>query len=141
MTYAPAPAATDDLPAFTPVPLARARHDGWTPERQRGFIAALAESGVVAAAARTVGMGVTSAYNLRRRPGAESFAAAWDLVEEMAGDRALAFVVDRALHGTVTPRFYRGRFTGATHHRFETRLALAALRAVDRRASRQREKI
>lgn len=139
MTELPAPTAAADLPAFTPVPLARARHDGWTAERQRAFIAALAETGVVATAAKAVGMGVTSAYNLRRRPHAESFAAAWDLVEEMAADRALAFVVDRALHGTTTPRFYRGRFNGATHHRFETRLALAALRAVDRRASRQRE--
>jgi hypothetical protein len=29
------------LPDFAPVPL-RYRHDGWTPERQRGFIEALA---------------------------------------------------------------------------------------------------
>lgn len=51
------PPADDDLPAFTPVPMTRSRHDGWTPERQRGFIAALAQSGIVARAARSVGMG------------------------------------------------------------------------------------
>lgn len=121
----------DELPEFTPVPLSRNRRDGWTPERQRAFIAALADTGVVAAAARAAGMGVTSAYNLRRRPGATSFAEAWDMVETEARDRALGFVLDQVFHGTARPRFYRGRFTGTTH-RFETRLALAALRAADR---------
>lgn len=119
------------LPTFTPVPLSRSRHDGWTPERQRAFIAALAETGVVASAARAVGMGVTSAYNLRRRAGAESFARAWKLVETEARRRAFAFIADQVINGTPRPRFYRGRFVG-TIHRYETRLALAALRAADR---------
>ena len=121
----------DPLPEFTPVPLSRSRRDGWTVERQRAFIAALARTGVVAAAARAVGMGVTSAYNLRRRPGAESFARAWTIVETDARERAFAFVADQAINGTTRPRFYRGRFIGMTH-RYETRLALAALRAADR---------
>jgi hypothetical protein len=121
------------LPPFTPVPLSRSRHDGWTSDRQREFIAALAHTGIVARAARSVGMGATSAYNLRRRAGAESFAAAWDLVVEDARDRAFALVRDQALNGVVRLRFYRGRFVG-TATRYETRLALAALRAVDRAA-------
>jgi hypothetical protein len=29
------------IPHFTPVPLVRSRHDGWTPARQRIFLAAL----------------------------------------------------------------------------------------------------
>jgi hypothetical protein len=41
----------DDFP-FDPVPSASPRHDGWTPERQRGFIDALARVGIVAAAPR-----------------------------------------------------------------------------------------
>lgn len=123
------------LPAFAPVPLSRSRHDGWTPERQRAFIAALARTGVVAAAARAVGMGVTSAYNLRRRAGAESFSRAWTIVETEARERAFELVVDQAINGTTRPRFYGGRFTG-TSHRYETRLALAALRAADRAADR-----
>ena len=127
----------DDLPLpdFTPVPLSRSRRDGWTVERQRAFIAALARTGVVAAAARAVGMGVTSAYNLRRRAGAESFARAWTLVETEARQRAFTTILDQALNGTTRPRFYRGRFVG-TAHRYETRLALAALRAADRAADR-----
>jgi hypothetical protein len=122
------PEIEDDLPDFTPVPLTRHRHDGWTPERQRGFIAALARTGVVAQAARSVGMSSASAYNLRRRPHAESFALAWDMVEDEVRNCALAFVVDQAMYGSTRPRFYRGKFVG-TIHSFETRLALAAVRA------------
>lgn len=122
----------DDLPAFTPVPMARSRRDGWTPERQRGFIAALAESGIVARAARAVGMSAKSAYVLRRRPDAESFAIAWDMVEDAARARALAFVMDHVINGATRPRFYRGKFVG-TVHRFENRMAMAALRALDAR--------
>ena len=122
------PGTEDDLPDFSPVPLTRHRHDGWTPERQCGFIAARAESGVVAQAARAVGMSAASAYNLRRRPHAESFAIAWDMVEDEARERALAFVRDHVINGTTRPRFYRGKFVG-TIHGVESRMALAALRA------------
>lgn len=119
------------LPEFTPVPLARRRHDGWTAERQRAFIAALAQTGTVATAARSVGMGVTSAYNLRRRPGAGSFARAWTTVETEARERAFEIAFNEALNGVTLPRFYRGRFVGA-ERRWHTRAALAALRAADR---------
>ena len=122
------PDIEDDLPDFTPVPLTRHRHDGWTPERQRGFIAALAETGLVAQAAHSVGMSAASAYTLRRRPHAESFALAWNRVEDEARKRALAFVVDQAIHGSTRPRFYRGKFVG-TMRNFESHMALAALRA------------
>lgn len=62
-----------------PVPL-RARVDGWTPKRQSDFLAALAETRSVLEAARRVSMARESAYRLRRKPGAASFAAAWDAV-------------------------------------------------------------
>ena len=64
-------------PDFDPVPL-RARSDGWTVERQRAFIAALHATRSITRAARAVGMSRETAYRLRARPGAESFAAAWD---------------------------------------------------------------
>lgn len=120
--------AAEILPDFTPVATARSRRDGWTPERQRDFLAALATTGIVAQAAKSVGMGVTSAYNLRRRPDAGSFAAAWDIAETSARERALIFLIDQATKGTTRPRFYRGKCVGSAH-RFETRLAIAALRA------------
>ncbi len=46
---------SDDLLAFTPVPSASRRRDGWTEPRQREFIAALSRCGSVSAAARQVG--------------------------------------------------------------------------------------
>jgi hypothetical protein len=62
---------------FKPVPL-RGRRDGWSAERQRAFIAFLAQGFRTGQAARMVGMSRQTAYSLRDREGAESFAAAWD---------------------------------------------------------------
>ena len=67
------------VPAFTPVPL-RFRKDGWTPARQADFLGRLAETGSVSAAARHVGKTRESAYRLRDKDGAQSFAAAWDFI-------------------------------------------------------------
>ena len=63
--------------AFTPVPLRR-RADGWPPELQLRFIVALSRGLTPGEAARSVGKNRQNAYALRKRPGAESFAAAWD---------------------------------------------------------------
>ena len=65
------------VPAFYPVPT-RTRRDGWTLERQADFLGMLAETGSVIGACEAVGISRKSAYQLRARPGAESFAAAWD---------------------------------------------------------------
>jgi hypothetical protein len=64
--------------SFDPVPR-RARRDGWTPERQRLFLHELAQTRSIGRSAESVGMSRESAYRLRARPGAASFAAAWDL--------------------------------------------------------------
>jgi len=42
------------LPAFTPVPRAKERSNGWKPHVQRAFIEALADTGSVASACRAV---------------------------------------------------------------------------------------
>jgi len=65
--------------AFTPVPLRR-RSDGWSPDLQLRFIRALSRGLAPGEAARSVGKNRQNAYALRKRPGAESFAAAWDNV-------------------------------------------------------------
>jgi hypothetical protein len=65
--------------AFTPVPLRR-RADGWPPDLQLRFIHALARGLTPGEAAASVGKNRQNAYALRNRPGAESFAAAWDRV-------------------------------------------------------------
>ena len=75
-----APASTDpvvDPLAFTPVSHRHVMHNSWTPERQRGFIDALADTGSVVSACRAVGMQTGGAYRLRRAAGAEGFCAGW----------------------------------------------------------------
>ena len=62
---------------WVPIPR-RHRTDGWTHAQQRAFIEALADLGSVRKAAFEVRMSARSAYALRRAPGAEGFAAAWD---------------------------------------------------------------
>ena len=62
------------VPAFYPVPT-RTRCDGWTIERQADFLGILAETDSVIGAGEAVGISRMGAYQLRARPGAESFAA------------------------------------------------------------------
>ena len=68
---------------FVPVPV-RARRDGWTVTRQRGFVRALGEGVTVAAAAARVGMSARSAYRLHDRPRAASFRKAWRIAQALA---------------------------------------------------------
>jgi hypothetical protein len=63
--------------AFDRVPM-RARRDGWTPQRQRELMRVLHLKRPIGAACHAVGVSRKSAYILRGRPGAESFAAAWN---------------------------------------------------------------
>jgi hypothetical protein len=95
---------------FHPVPL-RTRHDGWTPDRQRAFISQIRLTGSVDAAARAVGMCRETAYRLRRRPGAESVAAAWDAALRPRGRTHPDLLWHRLLHGSLscTDEMLRGR--------------------------------
>ena len=117
-----------DLLHFTPVPLQR-RARGWTPDAQVAFIAALAQCGIIAHAARSVGCSPRSAYHLRARPGADSFAAAWDWAIEMgldaARDRAMALIHDAAPRPLFRGRREVGYRTGPDH-----RIMFAALRSL-----------
>jgi hypothetical protein len=76
---------TADTPAdYNPdeyrwVPVRRQpRYDGWTEEKQRRFIEVLADTGIVTAAAKAVGMSSQSAQRLRRSPDGAAFSRAWD---------------------------------------------------------------
>ena len=103
-------------PAFTPVPV-RPRRDGWSAARQRGFVAALFAGATIAVATARVGKSATSAYQLRARPGAASFAAAWDAALAHArAQRLPAPPVGPARAGeefmTYRPVFHGGRQIG-----------------------------
>jgi hypothetical protein len=95
-------------PDFTPVKLARLRHNGWTPDCQRRFIAALAVMGSVGRAVKAVGKGRTSAYALRDAPGAESFVAAWDTALAWGQDHVYDLAMEAAINGITTIRIARG---------------------------------
>jgi hypothetical protein len=97
---------------FEPAPLKRHRHDGWSKRRQMEFLTELARHGVVRAAAEKVGMDRSSAYRLKKRPGAEGFAAAWEAAQ-LCGLAAMQDVaIDRALNGVRVPVFYKGEQVG-----------------------------
>ena len=117
------------VPGFDPVPL-RYRRDGWTPDRQVGFIRALAESGCVAEACRRVGLSAESAYELARRPDAQSFRIAWDAALDYAVARLGDALIARALHGVPVPHYYKGELVGE-HRRYDNRLAMWLLRYRD----------
>ncbi len=100
------------LSSFAPVPRATDRQDGWSPDRQRGFIGALCEYGSVRAAAEKVGMKAGSAYRLRASEGAAEFAAAWDEALKMGWAQLTDIAMDRAVHGVPVPHFYKGEKVG-----------------------------
>jgi hypothetical protein len=120
-----------DKPAipFAPVPV-RARHDGWTPDKQTGFIEALAECACVDEAAKRVGMSVQSAYALRRRLDAQSFRIAWDHALDYAVRRLSDAAFSRALNGVVRPVYYKGELVGERRY-FDERLTMFLLRYRD----------
>ncbi len=98
----------DTIFAFTPVPQQRKRLSGWTAARQEKFIVALEAMGSVGMALRAVGMGRASAYRLREKEGAGSFAAAWDMAAEAGRGRVFDAMMERAINGITTVRILRG---------------------------------
>ena len=123
---APAPPDNPALPAFTPVPR-KYRHDGWTPERQRAFIAALADTGCISRACRYVNMSAEGAYYLRRQAGSESFRRAWEAALDLGVQRLKDELYERALEGQLSPVFVGGKLKGFRRIKND-RLLMFALR-------------
>jgi hypothetical protein len=95
------------IPDFQPAPT-RNRNAGWTAERQRKFIEHLALTGHVGEACAVVGFASSSAYRLRDRAGAESFARAWDAALRLCPTRLVAIGLDRAVNGRVERHYRNG---------------------------------
>lgn len=119
-----------DPAAYHWVPvLKKRRKDGWSPDKQRAFIEALADCGSVATAAQFVNMSESSAYRLRRAPGAEAFDRAWSAAIDAASKKLLDAAFERALVGSDEPVFDRdGRRVGR-RLRQSDRLLMFLLRA------------
>jgi hypothetical protein len=95
-----------------PVPRLRERHDGWTEERQRGFIAALADTGSVRAAADAANMTPEGAYLLRCHPERKSFRKAWEAALSLGVQRLEDVAMERALYGVEVPVYSYGKLVG-----------------------------
>jgi len=110
----------------------RARHDGWSGERQHLFIAALAETGCVTEAAAQAGVTVQSVYRLRLRPDAVEFDRAWRLAQQVAVNRLTALAFERAIHGTPRGIWHKGERVGEEYVPSDRLLAFL-LQRLDRR--------
>ena len=123
------PETSNGLTPFTPVQV-KARHDGWTPERQIEFIEALAACGCIEEACRAVGMSPTSAYKLRNRSDARAFRLAWRIALDTGVERLADAAFARALNGVSRPVFHGGEQIGEYRH-FDERLTMFLLRYRD----------
>lgn len=119
--------ARPPLPDFTPVPRKCNRHDGWTPERQRAFIEALAATGSVTHAAHAVNMAKEGAYQLRLHPEAAEFRAAWDQALDFGVNVLVDTTMERAIHGVPVPIVYKGEVV-AERRWYNDRLAMFHMR-------------
>jgi hypothetical protein len=116
----------EPLPDFDAVPR-KYRHDGWTPERQRAFIEALADTGSVSRAAVQVNMSTYGCYYLRRQPGAESFRCAWEAALDFGVQRLRDIAFERAIDGQLVPVFVAGKLLGFRRKK-DDRLLMFCLR-------------
>lgn len=111
-------------PATPPETAARA--DGWTLEKQAGFLRALSASHSVSEAARIVGMSRQSAYRLRSRLKGQPFDLAWEVAFHHSYDVLAHTALERALNGVEVPVFFQGEQVGS-YRRFDERLTVALL--------------
>lgn len=110
----------DPLLDFEPVPRKHLMTRGWTVKKQRGFIAALRESGSVRLATEAVGMGYEGVYKLRHAPGGESFARAWDEAVAIGARRVRDVFIDQNIHG-IPERVVIGKDVVVERRRFNHR--------------------
>ncbi len=101
------PGEPPDRLAFEPVPL-RPRHDGLTPRKQREYVEALADTGVVREAAARVGISEQAINRVRRRADARSFDRACQAAHMVGAGRLCSIAYERAIEGTLKGHYYHG---------------------------------
>ncbi|WP_439571344.1 hypothetical protein [Sphingomonas sp.] len=109
------------------------RYDGWTPEKQKRFLIALARGHNVTKACAIVGMARSTAYALRDSARGAAFALGWKAAQLRSRDCLADELMDRAFNGvreSVTGD--DGRIT--TRHRHDNQLAWKMLNRLDKRA-------
>jgi len=109
-----APGTHDAVAGYDPVALHRQRHDGWTAERQRAFLIALAETGCISEACRLAGITARSAYRLRAHRLGARFAEAWDAALRYATARLMTLAYERAIRGSIRETWRDGKLVSET---------------------------
>jgi hypothetical protein len=112
------------------------RYDGWTPDRQRAFLEAIAEGHTVGSACALVGMAPSSAYALRRRAAGAAFALGWRAANLLAREKVADTLLARAIDGQVET-VTRADGETITRHRYDNRLASTMLARLDRFADKE----
>ena len=102
----PAP-EREDLLEFEPVPL-RYRTDGLTPDKQRAYVEALADTGVAREAAARIGVSEQSINRVRRRADARDFDRACEAAHMFGARRLRSIAYERAIEGTLKGHYYHG---------------------------------
>lgn len=98
----------------------------WTTARRARFLAELAKSGNISAAARGAGLSRSHAYALRASD--PEFAAEWADALEEAVDSLEAEARRRAIEGVDSPHFHGGQLTG-TVKKYSDSLLMFLLKA------------
>lgn len=117
----------------TPAASRPQRLDGWTPERRRAFLEAIAEGHSVGSACKLVGLSSASAYALRHRVDGAEFALGWQAAMLVARAHVADTLLARALDGQVDT-YRKADGTQVTRHRHDNRLAMQLLARLDRYA-------
>ncbi len=130
-----APPEATPLHGYAPATPARytQRSDGWTPDRQRGFLERIAEGATVDEASASVGLSTGAAYALRRRAAGAAFALGWDAARLVARPVVAETLFLRAIAGQ-TERVTRPDGEVIERHRYDNRLAMSLLNRLDRHA-------
>lgn len=115
-----------EVPDFHPWRPERQRARGWSTHDQRLFIHELTRCGSVSVAAKAVGKTPRSAYQLREKRGAESFAVAWHEAQQIGIAKLRDNMVELMIDGELMPRLYHNRIVGYERKQ-RLRLLLAAL--------------
>lgn len=109
------------------------RADGWTGERQRRFLEAIAEGSTVEQACRLVRLSPASAYAFRRRARGQAFALGWSAANLLAREHWADALYSRATEGQ-TVEVTRADGSTVTRHYYDNRLAMSILSRLDRYA-------
>ena len=91
-------------------PLTRARREGWTNQRQRSYVRALADTGSHGRAAAQIGISLTSVRRLQRR--SPEFQALCDQALTDGGTTLNEAMMLRAVEGWEAPVFHAGKLAG-----------------------------